>query len=646
MLSRCAASCDLESNRCLCGSRARYPRRQMNLCEWRGIEKALEWKDPGWAHYRITEPWRLWGSPNSTPPDLAAALGPAELHRMWATAPPHSATRAYCDIDEAALARGVAPLFSCGCYEDATGAACEQPVRSVCLNQCNAPQGVCVRGWCRCAAGFGGADCSIALPALAAPREVDGGSSAAGGAGEGRGRLRPSVFVYDLPSEFNSWTAETRMTASDCVYRRYKEGNETVWENYAFGLELALHEALLVSPHRTLNPRDADFFFVPVHGGCYISRFTRPTPRHNLYVKPRGGAPILGNAHYRAALDWVRSRHPWWNVSGGADHMFAFPHDEGSCVAPIELRPAILISSWGRTELGPRNSTTTMGEHNWYNRRTLPLMYASYRCFEPGKDIVMPVFTSLSQLATSPYVAEGMPRGGAAARPAPKRRLLFHFRGQILRYVPTYSFGIRQQLLGLYGCKTGKEIANPKDLVGVPWCGPDVVVSDRHTTNYLDEMANATFCGVFPGNGWGHIESPLLLGCIPVVVQDGILTAWEDVLDFDSFALRLPRAKLPRLAEELRAVPPERVAALQAGGRRVWERFTFSSLGLAEKRRMCGGTHFTAAADGCVPRLGAPGGKHSQAFLASSAITGQDAIATLLQLLRARLLERTSPERG
>lgn len=41
MLSRCAASCDLESNRCLCGSRARYPRRQMNLCEWRGIEKAL-----------------------------------------------------------------------------------------------------------------------------------------------------------------------------------------------------------------------------------------------------------------------------------------------------------------------------------------------------------------------------------------------------------------------------------------------------------------------------------------------------------------------------------------------------------------------------------------------------------------------------
>ena len=35
-----------------------------------------------------------------------------------------------------------------------------------------------------------------------------------------------------------------------------------MWENYAFGLELALHERLLASPHRTLNPEDADFFFL------------------------------------------------------------------------------------------------------------------------------------------------------------------------------------------------------------------------------------------------------------------------------------------------------------------------------------------------------------------------------------------------
>ena len=41
--------------------------------------------------------------------------------------------------------------------------------------------------------------------------------------------------------------------------------------------------------------------------------------------------------------------------------------------------------------------------------------------------------------------------------------------------------------------------------------------------NFLEEMRSATFCGVFPGNGWGHIETPIMLGCIPVVVQVPLL---------------------------------------------------------------------------------------------------------------------------
>ena len=39
----------------------------------------------------------------------------------------------------------------------------------------------------------------------------------------------------------------------------------------------------------------------------------------------------------------------------------------------------------------------------------------------------------------------------------------------------------------------------------------------------MQELRNATFCAVFPGNGWGHLEAPIIMGCIPVVVQDEIL---------------------------------------------------------------------------------------------------------------------------
>ena len=48
--------------------------------------------------------------------------------------------------------------------------------------------------------------------------------------------------------------------------------------------------------------------------------------------------------------------------------------------------------------------------------------------------------------------------------------------------------------------------------------------------NFLEEMRSATFCGVFPGNGWGHIETPIMLGCIPVVVQAPLWLPWAFLL--------------------------------------------------------------------------------------------------------------------
>ena len=121
---------------------------------------------------------------------------------------------------------------------------------------------------------------------------------------------------------------------------------------------------LLASPHRTLDPETADFFFVPVYGGCYISRFFRPTPLHNLIVNSVGSdnfkpAPVRGNEFYREALQWLRTTYPYWDRRGGADHLIAFPHDEGACVAPIELQNATLLTSWGRLQERPQNATTT-----------------------------------------------------------------------------------------------------------------------------------------------------------------------------------------------------------------------------------------------------------------------------------------------
>ncbi len=431
-----------------------------------------------------------------------------------------------------------------------------------------------------------------------------------------------------MPVRFNHWLLETRMHAQDCVYRRYVDGdNGTKWENYAFGMEMALHEVLLASPHRTLNPEDADFFFAPVYGGCYISRFFRPTVIHNLIMQQPEWrpAPVLGNQFYREAYGWVRDALPYWNRSGGADHIFAFPHDEGACVAPIELKNSILLTSWGRLQKRPHNATTSMNEHSWYVPAYVKDMYASEQCFLPGKDVLMPVFTSISQLRHSPHL-----RPDAEKPPLGPRGILFHWRGQVLYRFPHYSLGIRQQVHTLF---RGREAEG-------------LVVSSEHSSHYLSEMLNSTFCGVFPGNGWGHIETPILLGCIPVVVQDEILTPWEDVLDLPSFAVRLPRRDLPNLPAVLRAIPREHIVQMQIAISRVWERFSYSSVGVAEAVRRCGSLRAARTAGTRRGRFATRECRQLDGYLRNPAITGRDAIDTLMHLLQAKLLARQHAERA
>ena len=108
----------------------------------------------------------------------------------------------------------------------------------------------------------------------------------------------------------------------------------------------------------------------------------------------------------------------------------------------------------------------------------------------------------------------------------------------------------------------GQDPVNPNPH---PNPNPGPTPSPNPNPNPVQQLRNATFCAVFPGNGWGHLEAPIIMGCIPVVVQDEILVPWENVLDFGSFGLRIPRAQLPRLPQILRAIPEERVRQLQRG---------------------------------------------------------------------------------
>jgi hypothetical protein len=65
--------------------------------------------------------------------------------------------------------------------------------------------------------------------------------------------LRPLVYVYELPTEFNVGMLEQRVKKAKCTVRYYGDRNNTRWEPNLYGAELIVYESLLRSKHRTLN---------------------------------------------------------------------------------------------------------------------------------------------------------------------------------------------------------------------------------------------------------------------------------------------------------------------------------------------------------------------------------------------------------
>ena len=623
LVNRCAGHCNLESSKCTCGG-GRFPGRSMHKCEFMGMGKYIQWDGPGWDYARTARsPAQLWSRATDAPAYLSR-------HPAWTrVAPKQGREVAWCDADPQEVMRGrERPLASCTCNEGMTGALCEVPVLMGCLNQCNG-RGKCAFGFCECDPSWYGVDCSMhrgavsvqqptALPAgggtagaavynhadLAAAARArpsatspppppppppppspshahcDGGSDAStlSGAGGARDAVpSPAIFVYELPIEFNVrlWTLKHR--EEDCALRAYTRHNTTDWKQHAFGMEVALHERLLHSPHRVSDPTLADYFYVPVWGGCWLSRFSRPTPRHHDLASMAGLEPhiktpraVRASDFYRRAYQYIRQAYPFWNRSGGADHLWTFPHDEGACLAPAEIAPSILVSHWGRLMLRPNNHTSTSTGQGWHMPPFHERMYGALRCFEPGKDVLLPIFKSRSFVQASPFVT------GRAVR----RNVLFNFRGNAHLNQPRYSLGLRQQLYTLLASRSDRCVCADPGMSGEsppplaapvtntsaagrrrrPLPSPDAiqftsstavrtcatarstpgrdVLGDAakckgedvdgcllvggHSRDYIADLQRSVFCGVLPGNGSAQrparraLSKPLAPSAVPL----------------------------------------------------------------------------------------------------------------------------------
>ncbi|KAG2488215.1 hypothetical protein HYH03_013209 [Edaphochlamys debaryana] len=432
--------------------------------------------------------------------------------------------------------RGPDPWCNChGYYE---GKSCEIADPSHCYRNCSGV-GQCVRGWCHCQPGYWGHGCTrrkaYASSAGWLPNHAD-----------------IKVYVYDLPEmvahrrENNDWWAGV-----DPIYASEVEFMEQLLGDWSV---------------RTENPWEASLFVVPT----FTIWYTRNT----------GGPYVIFNWVSR----YLQQTSPFWNATGGRNHVFFATNDQGACrlqQAPDELQHSIKVVHYGLSPRRPyaHHSNPQAGQHM---TGALPLpghrfqgfpeftaadvLEEHWMCYRPEKDVVAPNFLSRDWVIPENYDqtfnVSVLPDGRhvISRRPdAPERNITFYFLGNTPSGLMYYSHGVRQALNKLFG-PGGKHNANGSQPRLDYW-----VNSPLHKHPRVD-MERSKFCLAPTGYGWGsRITQAMMTGCVPVIVQDHMYQAFWDVIPYEEFSIRIPRANLHRIVELLDLVTPEQLIKLQEG---------------------------------------------------------------------------------
>ncbi|KAL9241303.1 hypothetical protein vseg_015433 [Gypsophila vaccaria] len=474
---------------------------------------------------------------------------------------------------------------------------------------------------CQCSGGWYGNDCSIPSlfspikdwPQWLHPSHIDmpGYAHAAERIETLNAEVtkrRPLIYVYDLPPQFNSLLLEGRHFKFECVNRLYDDRNATVWTEQLYGAQMALYESILASPYRTLNGDEADFFYVPALESCII---TRGDDSPHLSMKDHMGLrSSLALEFSKYVYNHIAQHYPYWNRSSGRDHIWFFSWDEGACYAPKEIWSSIMLVHWGNTNSKHKRSTTAYWADNWNN--ISPERRGNHPCFDPSKDLVVPAWKQPDEISFQTKLWE---------RPRNQRKTLFYFNGNLGpayekgRPETMYSMGIRQAIAEEFGSSPTKDGKLGRQHQ------PDVIVTPVRSETYYEELASSIFCGVFPGDGWsGRMEDSILQGCIPVIVQDGIFLPYENVLNYDSFVVRIEEDKIPNLIKILRGFNETEIEFKLANVQRFMQRFLYRDSILREADRQK--SAFGHVDDWAVGLLG---------------MGENDVVATLIQVLHYKL---------
>ncbi|GJJ72859.1 hypothetical protein EMPS_05217 [Entomortierella parvispora] len=322
---------------------------------------------------------------------------------------------------------------------------------------------------------------------------------------------KPKIYVYpDPPAILKVYETvppmNTPYISERILLEQLRDPTSSAYKNYV-----------------TLNPEEADWFYIPFLGARYLN--------HCWFILHEKGDCDVDEKYVAPWMKYVQEELPYWKRSNGEDHLMVHPMDR--------------TSRYYETREKMENATflTTIGD-----LRPVGAAVVGARRY---KNIPIPSATALLDLVKadpSKYLtSDGYPRN--------KRRdifLLFGGRYSDVEATDVYSAGVRSLLLNGFD--------KQKDYVISPGWESD---------KYMKLLSRSRF-GLAP---LGHtldttrIWEYIAFGVVPVIIADGILEPYEDDVDWNSFSIRIPRKDAHRMDVILRAIPEDEYQRLRE---RVW----------------------------------------------------------------------------
>lgn len=363
---------------------------------------------------------------------------------------------------------------------------CEMDLPEACVNACNG-RGRCIGGWCHCKAGFYGADCSLSLG-------PDGKPQLLGEMDALRNPQGPRVYIYELPPEMNVKRNMYRLDRPALFF--------TLWERF------------LTSGHRTPDPEEADYFFIP--------------------VSPR----LIRREGFLMVLRYVQKIWPYWNMYHGHRHIITAEGDLGACDF-VYPEPRLMTANV--------TFLTYFGLHDYHKGWDM-ISREHKNCAVRKKDIVVPHMALSAQdiaLMATPHNPINAPR-------ALERTTTLFFAGGLCgwkrkerppdcptRHGGIYSGNVRQEVYLHHHTRPNFKI--------VP-----------STSNMIEDYLSSKFCLAPQGGGFGKRGvAAVFMGCVPVLATDHMYEFFEPEIPWTRFGIRISQSEIPNLHKILETVSPE-----------------------------------------------------------------------------------------